>query len=127
MIRRILANKYVKRFLYNHTEKLFCQIYGHTYLISYSEDRLGHQVHHRCYCYHCRVIFGDLEFPMYLYRVSSALNPQYRMAVEKWLNEIGLLDVEIEKLIRNLQQNRITHMTKCKVNKNKNLQGVKVH
>ena len=126
MIRKFFALKWVESFIKRYTVRLYCRIYGHTYLITYSNKAKSNMMHHRCYCYHCREIYGDLNFPMYLYAVKSSINPQYRDAVEKWLNDIGISDVEVEKLIRNLQSNRVAHMSKAKVNNVKNIAPIGV-
>ena len=61
-----------------------------------------------------------MSFPISLYYQSGKnINPQYRMALENWFNEINLMTWETEKLIQNLQRIRLIEFDKFNAKKNK--------
>ncbi len=119
MIRKFFELNSVMRFIKAHTKRLYCRIYGHIYMITYNKPQNETAIYHKCYCYQCGEVYGDLKFPLYLFL--TKVNPQYRTAVEKWLTDIGISTLNIEKLIVNLQRDRIAKIKAVNVNKHKKI------
>ena len=105
LLKRPRVNKAVK-WLAKHWPKYYCKIYGHLYLVDINKDRDEMTLHHQLRCGHCRVLFGLMDFPYALYAVRG-VNPQYGMALKKWIHdEVGVSFAICDKLIENVQKFR---------------------